>query len=136
MTGDKIQGALYAALSGSTALAAVMGGAVRVFDHVPDGARFPYLTIGDEQSIDDGTDCGEASEVFADVHVWSRDDAQGRVEAKRIAAIVRPLLAQRLPVPPDTIVVGEFRSARHFMDPDGQTAHGVLTFRYLVEHEV
>src|SRR5690606_34227972 len=67
MIGPELQKAIYDALK---TVPAVAGG--RVYDSVPSNAEFPYVTIGGEQTVDDGNSCEDGWEVFTDVHVWSR----------------------------------------------------------------
>ena len=87
-----VQAAVYAALTGSAAMAAAFGGAPRVFDRVPQDetgritAAFPYVAIGEDQVTSEADACHDASSIFVTVHVWSRE--VGKVEAKTIMAAV------------------------------------------------
>lgn len=126
-----LQKAVYDTLLADTALAVEMGGAVRVYDSVPDNAIFPYLSIGSDQIVDNGTSCSNGSEAFVEVHVWSR--AVGRVEAKKISGAVRAALDMPLVITGHKVIVHGFQDARHLNDPDGITAHSVVSFRYLTE---
>lgn len=110
-------------------VAAVSG---RVYDRAPQPTTFPYLQIGDIQTISDGADCLDSTEIFVTLHVWSR--GIGQVECRQIAAACRSALHEWLPA-----LVG-FRCVEHthqdtrtLDDPDGITSHGVLTFRALVD---
>ena len=123
MIGDLLQRAQFAALSAAL---------LRAYDTPPADAKFPYLTIGDEQNIDDGSACGAAWEVIADVHVWSRPDTGSRSELKRLMAQVEPLLTV-LTLTGFRIVVQHLQGTRALTDPDGLTKHGVMTFRYLID---
>lgn len=123
MIGDLLQRAQVAAIE-------AIG--QRVYDTPPPERVFPYFQVGDEQNIDDGSACGAAWEVTADVHVWSRPVTGSRSELKTIAALaVAPLTA--LSFSGFRIVVQHMQAARYFDDPDGLTKHGVLTFRYLID---
>ncbi|MEF2550001.1 DUF3168 domain-containing protein [Aurantimonas sp. A2-1-M11] len=125
MIGPQIQGAVYAALT-----AADVAGD-RVYDRPPASPVFPYVVIGDEQVIDTSGTCGEAFDVFVDVHVWSR--ASSSAEAKTIGAQVAGTLATELTIADFRVVIGALETARYLKDPDGITTHGVITFRYAVE---
>ncbi len=123
MIGDLLQRAQFAALSAAQ---------LRAYDTPPADAEFPYVTIGDEQIVDDGSACGAAWEVFADVHVWSRAVSGSRSELKTLMAQIEPLLGG-LSLPGFRVVVQHLQTARALNDPDGLTKHGVMTFRYLID---
>lgn len=104
----------------------------RVFDRVPADVAFPYIELGEFQTLDDGAQCHDAQELFATLHVWSR--AVGQVEAKTIAGAVRGALHE---AELDLGVAFQFleiahQDTRYLKDPDGLTSHAVLTFRALV----
>jgi hypothetical protein len=104
----------------------------RVFDRVEAGVAFPYIEIGEFQTVDDGAQCHDGQEVYATLHVWSR--AVGQVEVKTIAGAVRGALHE---VELDLGAAFQFleiahQDTRYLKDPDGLTSHAVLTFRALV----
>lgn len=104
----------------------------RVYDSIPVDAVFPYLNIGDIQTISDGADCLDSTEVFVTLHIWSR--AKGQVEARRLSAVVRTALHEWLPeLEGFRVVEHEHRDTRTLDDPDGITSHAVLTFRALID---
>lgn len=127
MIGGELQQAIYAALVAGS----IAGG--RIYDRVPASAAFPYVTIGDEQVIDDGSACMDEWEVISDVHVWSRPAIGSKLEAKALIAQIVPLLATTLTVAGFRTVVGDLQSSRIFRDPDGLTEHGALSFRYMID---
>jgi len=135
-----LQKAVYSTLRDDAAVVAALNGEARIYDRVPpqaspagakSGAAFPYVTIGDDQVVDDSTDCGDAYELFVTVHIWSRD--VGKVASKLLASAIRAALDVPLAIDGFVVVVHEFNDARFFREPDGLTEHGVLTFRYLVD---
>ena len=73
-------------------VAALIG--ARVFDEIPTGAAFPYVQLGEMQSIDQDVGCGRRIEVYQDVHVWSR--ATGFPETLNIMAALRRSLADAM----------------------------------------
>lgn len=106
--------------------------ASRVFDEVPQDVAFPYVEIGNGQTVDDGAQCHDGVEVFLDLHVWSR--AAGQPEAKTIAGAVRGALHE---AELDLGASWQFleiahQDTRYLKDPDGRTSHAVLTFRALI----
>jgi len=124
-----LQAALVAALKGSAAVQAVVG--ARVYDHPPQSPAFPYVSVGDDQVVDDSTACEDAFECFSTVHLWSR--AKGKPELKRLGAAVRAALDVDLTLTGFRLVTHEHRDTRYFRDADGVTEHGVASFRYLVD---
>lgn len=138
MTADsrlEIQKAIIAALKGDGALSAVGSPALagRVYDRPRAGVTFPYLSVspGSMQPFD--TQGMRGAEVEPVVHVWSRSG--GRVEALAIARGVTAVLhEQPLTLDTQTQVLGRLElSPPPIDDPDGQTTHVVLRFRYLTQ---
>lgn len=109
----------------------------RVYDRVPSGATFPYLEIGEFQTLDDGAQCIEAFEVIATLHVWTRPAAgadPGQATGKTIASAVHSALHEaELDLGSDwQFLEMAHRDTRHLKDPDGVTSQSVITFRALV----
>jgi hypothetical protein len=127
MIGDGLQRALFDALK----TAGIAGG--RIYDQVPPNAKFPYVTIGDEQVIDDGNTCTESWEVYPDVHVWSRPDAGSKGELKIAMKAAADAILAIASVPGLTLVSVKPETSRSFREPDGKTEHGVLTFRFIID---
>ena len=132
-----LQNAMEAALRSSPALAEAMGGRVRLYTLSPDDrAPFPYIVIGEDQIIDDETECAASSEAITTAHVWSRvedDVSASRAQAKTIAGIVRTILNVALPLAGFVTTDWRFETARHLTDPDQRTAHSVVEHRYLID---
>lgn len=127
MIGSELQAAIFKALTD----AQICEG--RVFDTVSPGAAFPYLTIGDDQVLDDSNSCGEAFDVINDIHIWSRPAAGSKAEAKAIRSQIHPLLIDGLPIDGFIVNAVTLESARTLRDPDGVTQHGVLTYRFSLD---
>ncbi len=128
-----LQVAIYARLTADAGVSALIGG--RVFDLAPQGALpdFPYVSFGSVQVLDDGAACIDGAEVFVTLDAWSR--VRGTMEAKRIcAAVARALHEADLDLGPEhRLIEIMHRSSTVFLDADGLTAHGVMTFRALTE---
>lgn len=127
MLGAQLQKAIFDALTGGNICAG------RIYDQVPAEPIYPYVTIGDEQAIDDGNSCGDSWEVFADLHVWSRSATGSKAELKTIMAALVPLVAVPLVVADHIVVGADLQNTRSFRDPDGLTEHGVVNVRYLID---
>ncbi len=131
-----MQVALFEALSASELLQAFIGSPARVYDRVPINPAtkeptFPYVTIFDAHVVNDWAEGIDGSEVYCDAHVWSR--ATGHAEAKKIADLVRQTMCQLLQPVGHVVVVFEYVNTRHLTDPDGVTAHSIVTVRYSTE---
>lgn len=126
----ELQKAIVAALKADTDTAALIG--ARVYDQPPAVPQFPYLTLGEDQTIAERADCYDASEVTLTFHAWSR--ATGFPEVKRIADAVRQALTDApLALTGHRLVDLAFTDSRVLRDPDGLTSHAVITLRALTE---
>ena len=83
-----LQQALFAALSASSDLTALIGS--RIFDFVPPDSAFPYVILGDGSEADWSTATEDGSEHAIQVDVWSREP--GHREAKQIGDVIRATL--------------------------------------------
>jgi hypothetical protein len=126
-----LQQALYSAVTGSAPLAALIG-PPRVYDDVPQGAAFPYLTLGQSTLRDWSTGTDDAEEHTLTLHVWSR--AGGRREMHEVMDALRGALHDQPLVLAGHRLVNirhEISEARR--DPDGETYHGIVRFRAVTE---
>lgn len=127
---------MEAAMRGESALPAAMGLAVaRIYPgERPANAQLPYIWHGDDQVIgDDRGECGDASEIFSNVHIYAASEdaagVKGGRRVRRIAGVLRPLLKDGFAIEGHTVSLAEFTDMRVLTDPAGST-HAVLTFRY------
>lgn len=125
-----LQGAIVAALKGNAAVNAALSG--RVLDRVNLGQSRPYLHLRSFQGVDDGADCIDGLEVFADLDVWS--EAVGKPEASRIAGLVRDALhyADLSLAAPWALVEIAHRDT-NIDDADGNLVRARMSFRALLE---
>lgn len=122
----ELTGAIVAQLKA----AAVSGG--RIYDKVPEGPTFPYVTIGSSFEIQDDADCIPGVEIDFRLHVWSR--APGFPECLRVAEATRAALhRQELTLDENAFVLVEHIRTDKLRDPDGLTSHAVVEFRAIVE---
>ncbi|MBB6224566.1 DUF3168 domain-containing protein [Rhizobium leguminosarum] len=121
----ELQGAVIARLKADATLATLIGS--RVHDQPPDGATFPYFTIGEAQFLRDDATCVAGGQVYLTMHAWSR--AVGFPEVKRIAdAVVESLHLAPMTLPTNHLISIMHRQTRTFRDPDGLTSHAVIEF--------
>lgn len=132
-----IQNAIEATLRTDAAVKAEFGGTTRLYTLVApldaDGnAIFPHIIIGEDQIIGDDSDCGSASDVAVTIHVYAREGTLPgtRLKAKAIAAAIRGALTVELTVTGHRVIDWEFETTRHLTDPDGLTAHSIVTLAY------
>lgn len=124
-----VQTAIYQALSGNAALAALVTG---VYDNVPQGTAFPYVSIGQDVHNEWDTDTTQGSDCSITIHVWSRK--RGRKEVKAIQAAIYDVL-HRADLTQSGYKIDNlmWENSQSFMDADGKTRHGVQTFRMQIE---
>lgn len=131
-----IQGAVNTALAASAGVKALLGDPPRVYDKAPANANYPYARIGDDQAVGDSNSCADGWEVYVTVHVYGRHPQAPRPQVKAILnAIALALGNNDALIAPAGFVVTEveLEQSRTYMEEDGLTAHGVLTFKYLVD---
>jgi hypothetical protein len=121
-----LQKACVEVLMGDTELMAMIGS--RLHQDVPENPTYPYVQIGNSQEIDDSTgDCQTASEIFLDIHVWTREPQY--VAVKRIGNRIRKLLHDREPILDENrCVILQHRITRNMEDAEVIIKHAVVTF--------
>lgn len=125
-----VQAAVVSRLLAAPAVAALVGAGV--YDFPGADAVEPYITIGNDQTVDDSDGCGTRYEVTSQIHAWSKK--VGRVEAKQICAAIRDALADhKLTVSGWRCKVADYRATRILNDPNGVTTHGIVELRYVFE---
>jgi hypothetical protein len=96
---------------------------------------YPRINLGEDQELPADDVVTRYTTVIATLHVWVREP--GLATAKAIAGEVRRVLNR-----PSRIVFeangyrcidSRFASARFLRDPDGVTAHGIVTFESVIE---
>ena len=128
----ELQKAVHAALAGSVALAAALGGAVRIHDHAPASVAFPYLTFGRLETSDWSTATEDGGEHVFTIHAWSK--ARGKAQVLAIIEAVRGMLHDAAPAVSGHHLVNlrlEFEDVR--FDDDIAVYHGLMQFRAVTE---
>lgn len=126
-----LQQSIFATLAADAPLVGLLG-AVRIYDDVPQGAAFPYLTFGHSIARDWSTGSEDGDEHILTLHVWSQ--ARGKKEAHAIMDAVREALHdQALSLAGHRLVNlrHEFSEARR--DPDGAVVRGITRYRAVTE---
>jgi hypothetical protein len=127
----RLQAAVVARLKSDAALTALVAG--RIYDEVPTAAIFPYINISGGQIVGDDDECAQTSEVTYQLHVWTRPPSAG-AKGKEIAGAVRTAMRPLLTVADFELLVQDFQQSQWLDDPDGQTKHAVVEFRFIIAH--
>lgn len=121
-----LQAAIYTRLSGDATLTTTLGAGV--YDEVPAGSAFPYVTIGEVTEAPRDTMGVTGRDVTVTVHYWSQ--AKGTKEIHQIHNQVDTLLDRWQPTVSGwnpSVMLLEFFDT--FRDGDGVTRHGVARYR-------
>ncbi len=130
-----MQVAIHGKLTAHAAMLAIFGGTVRAYDKVPATPVYPYVRVGDDQTLPRSNACMDGWAFIATVHVFSQDAKRPRMQAKEInSAVLEAIATLASPPLPTGYVVKELelQQERAYMEGDGITAHGVVTVEYLV----
>jgi hypothetical protein len=126
-----LQRGVYQALAGSLDLTTLLGG-VRVYDHAPQSAPYPFITLGQSAIRDWSTGTEDGAEHNLTLHVWSRSG--GKKQVQEIIETIKDVLHDQPLTLSDHHLINrrhEFSEAR--LDPDGDTFHGIVRYRAVTE---
>lgn len=129
---SELQAAIYTALSADSGLTTSLGGAGKIFDHVPESAEAPYVTIGDNTAKEWGACTFDGMESTYTIHTWTL--GQGRRGAHLVMKeIYRVLHEAHLTMSTQAMVSMRHEFATVDLDPDGATYHGIQRFRVFTQ---
>lgn len=124
-----LQQALYAKLTGDATLMTLVDA---VYDHVPESAAMPYVTIGGIHSRDYSTCTTSGQEHRVALHVWAR--GRGRKDTLIILERLHALLHDgALPLDGHTLVHARVESAVARPLEDGLTYEGEMQARIVTQ---
>lgn len=102
-----------------------------VYDFVPENTAFPYVKVGEETSLDNGTKTLQGNEHTLVIHTFSR--YRGSKEVKEIMSRIYALLHESsLSVTGASLVNLRFEFSDVIKENDGFTSHGLQRFRAIV----
>ena len=102
-----------------------------VYDFVPEGTAFPYVKIGEQTMVDNGTKNKKGTDFTIEVHTFSR--YRGSVEIKNIMSVVYDILHESsLSVSGADLINMRFEFSDIIKENDGITTHGLQRFRVFV----
>jgi hypothetical protein len=131
----ELMAAIKAALEADAALAAAMGGDVKVYDVGPTNARKPYLILANADVSPDEAECIEGAETDVTLDVWSLTEPPGQAQAMTIAAAAKAaMMGLAADLPSHRLLDPIAVRVSHLIDlVDGKTAHSVVTVRFPTE---
>jgi len=124
----ELQKSIFNALDGDSNLQSLV---TDVYDFVPESTAFPYVKIGEETSLDNGTKTLQGNEHTLVIHTFSR--YRGSKEVKEIMSRIYALLHESsLSVSGASLVNLRFEFSDVIKENDGFTSHGIQRFRAVV----
>jgi len=124
----QLQTAIYTALNVSAITSTLACG---VYDEVIEGNTYPFITLGEETTIDYSTKTATGGETTINIHIWSQ--YKGSKQTKEIMDKVHDLLHDsNLSVTGFNLINLRFEYSDIMRDPDGITRHGVMRFRAII----
>jgi len=124
----ELQKSIFNALDGDSTLQSLV---TDVYDFIPENTAFPYVKVGEETSIDNGTKTLQGNEHTLVIHTFSR--YRGSKEVKEIMSRIYALLHESsLSVSGASLVNLRFEFSDVIKENDGFTSHGLQRFRAVV----
>ena len=127
----ELQKAVYGALIANAGVVAALGGA-RVYDDVPRGAVFPYVTFGPTTTRDWSTGTDEGAEHTLTLRAWSKGGGAREVHLV-LDAIRRAMHEASLSLAGHRLVSLRHEVSDAARESDGETWHGSVRFRAVTE---
>jgi len=124
-----LQTTVYNALLASNPLTTKLGGN-NIYDFVPENTAFPYVKIGDQTMVDDGTKTKKGTDFTLMIHTFSR--YRGSKEIKEIMSLVYDVLHESSLSVSGAMNNMRFEFSDIIKENDGLTTHGVQRFRVFV----
>ncbi len=92
----------------------------------------PSIIIGEDQEVDEQRLARNVVRVYSTIHIWKKET--GLTGVKAIAAAIRAAVHSSRPDPGTGFQLGDcyVSGTRYLRDPDGETAHGVVTIESMV----
>ena len=123
-----LQKTVFDTLDGDSTLQSLV---TDVFDFVPENTAFPYVKIGEETAVDNGTKTLQGNEHTLVIHTFSR--YRGSKETKEIMSRIYALLHESsLTITGASLVNLRFEFSDIIKENDGLTTHGLQRFRAMV----
>ena len=126
-----LQVSLFNRLKNDTALTA----RAKVYDSVSESAAMPYVTVGEDTSVDNGNKSYDGEIITHTLHVWS--SYNGRKEVKELMnTVLQSVTSKPLSLEGGFFVEDTRLDLMQVLDVNGSPAkHGVIRFRFKITHE-
>lgn len=128
----------------NTANVTALVAATSILDASTRPELFPCIILGETQTmIGMDTLQRDVAQVFLNVHVWTREDNMTDLHAI-MSSVRRAMRTSRffethnsttMPDPENSIIDAFIEDTRTMRDPDGVTAHGVITIKGLIQEQ-
>jgi hypothetical protein len=119
-----IQKGFVSILKADAGVNAIAGG--RIYDAVPGGAVKPYVSFGAFQLLPEHGDCLDGGEAIVTLDGWAA--GPDTVQVKHLgAAIAKALDRKTLELDGQRLIELAIEQTQYMRDPDGLTAHAVIT---------
>lgn len=125
-----LQKAIVAALKADPVVNSIIAG--RVYDGVPTNAVKPYVSFGPFQQLPEHGACLDGGEAFIQLDGWASGPATTQVKALG-AAIAFALDEAELALDGQQLVELTIEQVQYLRDPDGITAHAIVTVHAFTE---
>jgi len=121
----ELQKAIVAVLKADAGVSAIIAG--RIYDAVPENAVKPYVSLGPFQLLPEHGDCLDGGEAIVTLDGWAAGPQT--VQIKQLGhAIAKALdMAPITLDAPQRLVEMSIEQTQYMRDPDGLTAHAVIT---------
>lgn len=127
----ELQTAVYARLAADPDVSALVTG--RVYDNVPAEPEFPYISFGPSDHYTDDSDCISSRMETLQIDCWARDHGKMRPARELADAVKAALHEYEVEFPVNGLVEMRVTAVRVIGDPDGRTAHGIVTLQAIIE---
>ena len=123
-----LQKTIFDALDGDSTLQSLV---TDVFDFVPENTAFPYVKVGEETSVDNGTKTLQGNEHTLVIQTFSRDrvSKETKESMRRIYALLHE---SSLTVSGASLVNLRFEFSDIIKENDGLTTHGLQRCRAVI----
>ncbi|MFA5313221.1 MAG: DUF3168 domain-containing protein [Methanomassiliicoccales archaeon] len=130
-----LQAAVYAKITADTGTGGLLAAGAPmisgVFDEVPEGQAFPYITIGDNTELPWSTFGKDGNNEVLTLHIWSQ--AKGFREAELILKRLNVVLKGDLTISGNVHAGTNYEGADTSRDPDGITRQIIARYRVYVQ---
>jgi hypothetical protein len=131
---EQTQKSIYETLTADAALMALLlttvGGAQKVFDHIPDNSPYPYVSLRIKPMTDRANESWDGVQINVQIDVWYQYSGLGDLKVQQIQKRIDELLHDNNTMCIDGWNIVSFRrqTVTILDEPDGRTKHGVQIF--------